>query len=61
MSITVNGDVTVEPDELVVVRFSSPTNATLGGYYGLGFGGITNDDAASGSVVPPTRTHGRFA
>jgi len=58
--ITVNGDVTFEPDELVVVRFSAPTNASLGGYYGLGLGAITNDDAAAGSVVPPTRTWSRY-
>lgn len=58
--IIVNGDLTFEPDELVVVRFSGQTNATLGGYYGLGFGTITNDDAAAGSVVPPTRTWSRY-
>jgi hypothetical protein len=60
VTITVNGDVAVEADEMVVVRFSPPTNATLGGYYGLGFGAITNDDIAAGSAVPPTRTWSRY-
>ncbi|MGZ4716861.1 MAG: Calx-beta domain-containing protein, partial [Acidimicrobiales bacterium] len=60
VSVTVNGDVTVEPDELVVVWFSGATNATVGGFYGLGFGVITNDDTASGSPVPPTRTWNRY-
>ncbi len=44
VSVTVNGDVTDEPDELVVVSFRNPTNATMGGFWGLGFGSITDDD-----------------
>ncbi len=56
VSITVRGDVTVEPDEMVVVSFAAAVNATIGGYFGLGFGVITNDDAAGGATVPPTRT-----
>jgi hypothetical protein len=44
VSISVNGDVLVEPDEWITVSFKNPTNATMGGFYGLGFGIITNDD-----------------
>jgi large repetitive protein len=44
VTISVNGDTLVEPDEYIVVSFTSPTNATLGGFWGLGFGAITNDD-----------------
>jgi hypothetical protein len=42
--ITVIGDTVVEPDEYVVVTFHDATNATIGGYWGLGIGYITNDD-----------------
>jgi hypothetical protein len=42
--ITVNGDATVEPNEYVVVRFGTVTNGVIGGFWGLGFGVITNDD-----------------
>ncbi len=42
--IEVNGDLDVEPDELFVVSFRTPTNAVMGGFYGIGFGGISNDD-----------------
>jgi streptogramin lyase len=42
--IDVHGDTIVEPNECIIVQFTSPTNAKLGGYYGLGVGGITNDD-----------------
>ena len=42
--ITVNGDTLVEPDEYIVVSFHDPTNAVMGGFWGLGFGVITNDD-----------------
>jgi hypothetical protein len=42
--VTVKGDNVPEPNELVVIATSNPTNATLGGFDGLGFGGITNDD-----------------
>ncbi|MGZ4728598.1 MAG: hypothetical protein ACXWB2_12825 [Acidimicrobiales bacterium] len=40
----IDGDTVVEPDEYVVVSFHHPTNATMGGFWGLGFGVITNDD-----------------
>jgi hypothetical protein len=46
VTIPVVGDTVVETGELFVVRFHDPTNAFLGGYYGLGFGGIANDDFA---------------
>ena len=29
------------PDEYLVVSFHDPTNATMGGFWGLGFGIIT--------------------
>jgi hypothetical protein len=44
VSISVKGDTLVEPDELVIASFTAPTNAKLGGYLGLGFGIIVNDD-----------------
>src|SRR5262249_16956274 len=43
--VTVNGDVLDEYDELFLVAFTNPTNATIGGFYGLGFGQINDDDA----------------
>jgi len=42
--VTVNGDTVLEPNEYIVVSFRNPTNAVMGGFYGLGFGTITNDD-----------------
>jgi PKD repeat protein len=44
VSVPVVGDTTVEADELVAVRFANPTNATLGGFWGLGLVLIQNDD-----------------
>ena len=46
VSISVKGDTLVEPDEYIVVSLNHAVNAWLGGYYGLGFGVITNDDTA---------------
>ena len=59
VTIQVNGDTLVEPDEYIVVSFHDPTNATVGGFWGLGFGVITNDDHATvlpgiGTVAAPT-------
>ena len=59
VTILVNGDTLVEPDEYIVVSFHDPTNANMGGYWGLGFGIIVNDDHAtvlpgSGTVAAPT-------
>jgi hypothetical protein len=42
--IAVNGDLQVEPDECILVSFRNPTNARIGGFFGLGVGTITNDD-----------------
>ncbi len=42
--ITILGDTQVEPDEYIVVSFDHPTNAAMGGYWGLGFAGVQNDD-----------------
>ena len=58
VTVLVNGDTLVEPDEYLVVSFHDPTNANVGGYWGLGFGIITNDDHATvipgaGTVVAP--------
>jgi virginiamycin B lyase len=44
VTISVNGDTLVEPDEYIVISFSNPTNAKMGGFWGLGFGVILNDD-----------------
>jgi hypothetical protein len=57
--IQIVGDTLVEPDEYIVVSFHDPTNAVMGGFWGLGFGGILNDDHATvlpglGSVAAPS-------
>jgi len=44
VAVQVYGDTLVEPDEYIVVSFHDPTDAVMGGYWGLGFGVITNDD-----------------
>jgi alpha-tubulin suppressor-like RCC1 family protein len=44
VSITIKGDTTEEQDEIVLVAFSNPTNATIGGFFGLGFGVVQDDD-----------------
>jgi parallel beta-helix repeat protein len=46
VSITIRGDVVDEPDELVLIPFTSAVNATVGGFYHLGIGLITDDDPA---------------
>jgi hypothetical protein len=43
--ITVTGNSTGQ-DEIVVVAFTEPTNARLGGYWGLGIGAITPAEGA---------------
>lgn len=56
VSVVIRGDTLPEPDEFVVVQFGNPTNARMGGYWGLGFGIIENDDVAPlppPSIVPP--------
>jgi hypothetical protein len=47
VSVTVNGDTTVEPNETLNLVLSAPVNATI--TKGVGVGTITNDDA----VAPP--------
>ena len=42
--VAVNGDIVPEPDEYIVVSFRNATNATIGGFYGLGFAAIQNND-----------------
>jgi hypothetical protein len=42
--VPVRGDTLVERDEYVVVSFHNPIHAKMGGFWGLGFGGILNDD-----------------
>ena len=42
--ITINADLYDEWDELFAVSFHDPTNAKVGGFYGLGFGTITDND-----------------
>jgi len=51
VALTINGDLVHEPDELAVVSFRNPSGATIGGFLGLGFAGITNDDPRP-KVVP---------
>jgi photosystem II stability/assembly factor-like uncharacterized protein len=42
--VVVNGDGVDEPDELIVISLLEPTNASIGGLWGLGFGTIADDD-----------------
>lgn len=44
VDIPIVGDTAIEPNEAFLVSFSAPTNATIGGFYGLGVGLITDDD-----------------
>jgi hypothetical protein len=41
---TIKGDRLDEPDELVLVSYTNPTNATIGVHYGFGIATITDDD-----------------
>jgi hypothetical protein len=52
VAITVSGDLTIEPDEYILVGFANPTNAKIGGIYGLGSGSILNDDGSATIVCP---------
>ena len=54
ITVNVNGDTTVEPNETFTVNLSAPTNASLAA--GTGVGTIVNDDSATPSpnVVIPT-------
>jgi hypothetical protein len=42
--ITIVDDAVAEPGELLAVSFRNPVNAQMGGFWGIGFGGITDDD-----------------
>ena len=42
--VAVNGDRVKETDEYLRVSFSNATNGHIGGWYGLGFGLIVDDD-----------------
>jgi hypothetical protein len=44
VAVTVNGDTVPEANERFFIQFSSPTNATIGGFAGLAFVTINNDD-----------------
>ena len=55
MSVTVHGDAIDEPDEWLAVLFGNASNATIGGFYGIGFGIIVDDDP------PPQVTPGAVA
>jgi hypothetical protein len=45
--VTVHGDTSAEPDEMVFVRFDRPDRARLGGLWGVGFGVILDDDSGA--------------
>ena len=49
VTVTVNGDTAVEPDETVLLNLTNPTNATLAD--GQGVGTIRNDDSAPGATI----------
>ncbi len=49
--VVVKGDALDESDEAVLFGLSNPTNATIGGFWGLGFG-IIQDDDSTPTVVP---------
>ncbi len=44
VDITVNGDDVIEPNEYIVVAFTHPTKARIGGFWGLGAAVIVDDD-----------------
>ena len=44
VTILVRGDAVPEADELVYIALGRPTRAVLGGYLGLGFGSLVDDD-----------------
>lgn len=50
VELTVHGDQADEPDEYVVVSFHDPSGAQMGGFWGLGFLVLTDDDVP---VVQP--------
>jgi hypothetical protein len=56
IDIVVNGDTTIEPNELFTVLLATPTGATLGD--AIADGVITNDDGATISISDATVTEG---
>ena len=44
IEIVVAGDLVAEPTEYVVVSVRNPTNASMGGFWGLGFAVVVDDD-----------------
>jgi subtilisin family serine protease len=44
VTVQTRQDTVKEPEEFLFVGFSSPTNATIGGLFGLGLGGIIDND-----------------
>lgn len=44
VAVPVYGDTTVEKDEYLVVSLTAPTNAMIGGFYGLGMVRVVDDD-----------------
>jgi Neocarzinostatin family/Calx-beta domain len=50
-TVSINGDTLVEPDECVLIKLQNPTNAKIGGFFGIGIGTITNDDSTSTPTV----------
>ncbi len=53
--VTVRGDTLDENDELLLVSFKPATNAKLGGFFGIGFGLIVDDDPLP-VLLPTTGT-----
>jgi Ca2+-binding RTX toxin-like protein len=51
VSVSVNGDTEIEPNETFLVELTNPTNATI--ERGVGTGTILNDDAAGPPPPPP--------
>lgn len=49
--VSVKSDALYETDEILGVIFSNPTNATVGGFLGLGLAVITNDDAQPTAAI----------
>ena len=56
VTIAVTGDTAEERDEHIVIQFGNPTGAVMGGFWGLGFGTITNDTRCPWSFRVPRRT-----
>jgi len=53
VTIPVNGDLDEEADEYVIVSFHTPTNAKIGGVFGLTTGTILNDDVETTTACAP--------